>query len=136
MDNIEKIEDEKFQKVPKDKKQRKRDFLQHQETITEIILNHVKETKKIPGYKIIKEESGLSEKTIHKHIKQINLQNISPKFKMYIEPILQGLTEAAMEGKSREVKLWMQLVENYKENNVIEVIDKKKALKELESIFE
>ena len=64
----------------------------------------------------LSEATGLSEVTIGKHCKEIKLSNFCELFRTLTPRIITGLAAKAMKGTAPEVKLWMQLTEDWKES--------------------
>jgi hypothetical protein len=64
--------------------------------------------------------TGLNRRTVADHLKQSSLSEMVPMLRPQTLLVLQGLANKAREGHAAEVKLWMQIVENWKEITGIE----------------
>ena len=120
----------------------KYDWEKYDLIIEQAFFELLNETKKIPTQAAIAKRAGVSRLTVQTHMKEKNLSQLLPKFKMFTAQVLKSLSLNAIEsGKAPEIKLFMQLVESWKEswkesNETKIILDKEQLKKDLESFFE
>ena len=69
----------------------------------------------------IAEVTGLHRDTVAAHLKSSSLSKLIPSLRPQTLLILQGLAKRAYKGYAAEVKLWLQVVESWKETTVLDV---------------
>lgn len=100
------------------RKNKRRDWEDNHEIIQEAYFNLLKETNKIPSNKKLSAVTKLSETTIETHFKELNIEKIRPRLIPMIEKIIMRLGQnALMSGKAPEVKLFMQVIAGYRDND-------------------
>jgi predicted transcriptional regulator len=100
-------------------KKRKRDFELNQVMILEAFLKLLNDKSRKPTLEEISNETGLSMKTIDRHMKELSYDKYICDLKALTVNVMMGFYNKAKEGKAPEVKLWMQIVENWKETTGI-----------------
>jgi len=83
--------------------------------IYDAYINHFNEHKRPPTQTKLAEITGLDRSTIANHIKDSTLTDIIPSVRMRTMRVLNGLANRAEKGYAAEVKLWMQIVEGWRE---------------------
>ena len=97
-----------------EKKQRI-DFEFNQAKIQEAFIKFFSKKKRRPTISELAEYSGLSEKTIFRHLKKLGIQEFLDTYKVLTDNVIMSLYNSTKDGKAAEVKLWMQIVEGWKE---------------------
>lgn len=72
--------------------------------------------KRPPTYREISEKIGLSINTVQEHVRSLKLKSSSDKFKILTEDVLAAIAKGAMKGNVGSQKLWMQIVEGWRES--------------------
>lgn len=97
-------------------KDKRTDFESNHYIISESFHRLLIKNKRIPTLRSIASDCGMHLNTVHTHVKLLSLEDLKPKFKIMTKRILTRLGVNAMNyGKAPEVKLFMQLIENYAE---------------------
>lgn len=94
---------------------RRTDYLTNQTIILEAFKKLLYKNGRKPTPTEISEESGVSLRTVKRHIKGFRSELYMNEFRILTTEIVIALYEKAKEGRAAEVKLWMQLIENWKE---------------------
>ena len=98
-------------------KEKKRiDFETNQALITESYVSFLKEKNRRPSYAELSKMTNLSKKTIGRHFKILNIEECIKDLKLLTPNVLLSLYEKTKEGKAAEIKLWMQIIEGWKES--------------------
>jgi len=88
--------------------------------IYDAYLQEFKQTQKPPTQTRLAELTGLNRQTIANHLRDTTLPDLIPSVKMRTMRVLHGLAKRAEQGFASEVKLWMQIVEGWRETMGIE----------------
>lgn len=81
----------------------------------------LEQNKRVPSYHSIAKEAKLTYSTVFKHCQELSLDKWKPLFKPMTKRIIQRLAVQALKtGKSQETKLFMQLIEDYREKSDVE----------------
>lgn len=67
----------------------------------------------------ISQISGVNLRTVKRHIQTVKSELYMSDFRILSDEIVIALYEKAKEGRAPEVKLWMQLIENWRETQGI-----------------
>jgi DNA-directed RNA polymerase specialized sigma subunit len=87
----------------------------HHAAIKEAFVKLYQEKKHAPTQEEIAKQCNLSRKCVNEHMKEIQLDDVTPAIKSETLEVLNGLTKKAKTGDPQAVKLWMQLVHGWKE---------------------
>lgn len=94
-----------------DRKETQRaDFRQNHIIISDAVCKFIQEKKRAPQAKDIFEMTGLSLKTIYRHLETMDLTLLVPDAKLRAKRVLDGLTDRAEIGYAKEVELYARLV--------------------------
>lgn len=96
-------------------KKKRIDFQSNQAKIQEAFVKFFSKKKRRPTICELAEYSGLSEKTVFRHLKKLGLPKFVETYKILTDNVLMALYSSAKAGKAPEVKLWMQLIEGWNE---------------------
>lgn len=107
--------------IKKSKKEGKnRTWEANHELIESAYFKLLEQNKRVPTFKLLSEETKIGTTAIEKHLKELSLDKWKPYFKPMTKKIIQRLgLEAMKTGRSPEVKLFMQLMEDYREKNEV-----------------
>jgi DNA-binding transcriptional regulator YhcF (GntR family) len=75
----------------------------------------MKVNERKPSYRELAKLTKLSLKTISRHIQDLNFNDYVSDLRVLTPNVLMALYKRAKDGKAAEVKLWMEIVENWKE---------------------
>lgn len=113
------IKKNKLQKVIKAK--RNKTWEENNQIIEDAYFRLLEKNKRIPTYKILSEETKISFVTLQKHLKELSYNQLKPYFRPMTKKILQRLSVQALKsGNAKEVKLYMQLIEDYREKSDVQ----------------
>lgn len=83
-------------------------------------INLLVANKKSPTIRMLANETNLNFKTIVKHLKSIDFEtDIKPKHRLMSDAVVSALGMQAMKGKAPEAKLFLQVIENYRERSEV-----------------
>lgn len=112
------------QNITRGDKHRK-DWQVHHALIRDAVLLLMKMTGKFPTYKQISLQSGLSENTVKKHMKELKLdQQLGHHIKIsavLADEIMYTVIKSARSGNMRAVELYLQLVFGWSRNQRVEL---------------
>lgn len=91
------------------------------EIITNAFLTLVEKNKRRPTYLQLAKETLLNVGTIKKHIDKLEFRPTKHPFRMLTDNVLLAIYHAAMAGKPQSQKLWLQVLENFQEKNIVEL---------------
>ena len=97
----------------KQKTPERKDWETNHWLIYDAYLQEFKRTGKPPTQVELAKLTKLNRQTIGNHLRDTKLEHLIPSVKMRTMRVLHGLAKRAEEGYAAEVKLWMQLVENW-----------------------
>jgi len=101
-------------------KKRKRDFEINQVKILEAFLRVFNDKARKPTLVELVNETGLSMKTVDRHLNDLKYDVYVKDLRTLTCNVMMALYNKAKDGRAPEVKLWMQLVENWKETQGID----------------
>lgn len=129
-----KIKSKKLEKV---RIPTRRDWENNHIIIQEAYFKLLKKNERIPTVKQLMEVTGFSDGAIENHIKTINIDKIKNRLLPMIESVILKLgTNAAESGKAPEVKLFLQVIGDWRERNeVIHEFNAEEAKKAIQEIF-
>lgn len=81
--------------------------------IAKAVRGYIRQEGCLPTVRHLAEALGLSESTISKHLKSINLESSKAKLRVLTEDVLLAVYEGAMAGKTPAQRLWMEVVEDW-----------------------
>lgn len=102
-----------------DKKKRS-DFILNKTKIMSALKELMLRTGRKPTMDEIAMESGVNKRTVKRHMQNYRDENYMKDFQVLTDEIIIALYQKAKEGRAAEVKLWLQLVEKWKETQGIE----------------
>lgn len=85
------------------------------------LFKNVARSGKIPSLSEIANDSGVTRQTIAKHIQNLKLNELSPKHKLRVDKILNGLSRKAERGDVSAAKLYMQIVWGWTEKTQTDI---------------
>ena len=92
----------------------------NRERVMEAYMRLLFERKKRPTHQQLAEDTGLSERTISRHLQKLRFEkNLQEVYKQKTDEVIQALLESAKKGKAAEVKLWLQFIEQWSESTNI-----------------
>lgn len=98
-----------------DGKERRSDWEQNQAIIERVFLKLMKQYRRRPTTAEVSRASKLSVYTIQKHIKSMNFAKVCKSFRHMTPVVIRAILEGAIKGKSEDKKLFLQVMENWKE---------------------
>lgn len=98
---------------------KRQDWERNHAQIVDSYLRLFAEKKRPPTQTEIALDCKLSRQAIHKHIKNLKLEDYLPDVKLRTMRVLHGLSARAEKGYAQEVKLWMQIVHGWVERSDI-----------------
>ena len=104
---------------------------EYHQLIQDTYLQLLETGQRIPTIQKIADKSGVSYKTVQKHLKELKLSDITPKAKIRSENVLAGITKKAESGDAPAAKLYFQLIFGWSERQIFEFDMKKIDLSEL-----
>lgn len=109
------------QKATKEKAEQSNriDFISNQTKILATFKKLMTKNGKKPTPTEISDESGISLRTVKRHLRKLRCELYLSDFRILTDEIVVALYEKAKEGRAPEVKLWMQLIENWRETQGI-----------------
>lgn len=111
---LEEQEKQKIDKVTKNAEhveiKRRRDWLENHNAIERAMFDYILAHKQRPTLDNLSQLTGISVTNIHKHIKELSLDDIIPEFKMMGDKVIMGMMKAAMEGSSSAADFFMELI--------------------------
>ncbi|MBN1634123.1 MAG: hypothetical protein JW917_08160 [Ignavibacteria bacterium] len=102
------------------KKKRRTDYLLNKTKILEALKKLIQEKGRKPTISEIAAESGVYKRTVERHLQNYRNEDYAREFRILTDEVLIALYKKAIEGKAPEVKLWMQLVEKWRETQGID----------------
>jgi len=109
--------------------EKKNDFKLNHLKIIDEYTNFVEENQKAPTITKLSELTNLTRPTIYKHMKHMQLNEISNKYKIRAFTVLEGLAKKAEEGDPAAVKLFFQLAFNFNEKKIMDVQTTNRSIK-------
>lgn len=89
-------------------------------------INLLVANKKSPTIRMLANETDLNYSTIVKHLKSLDFNiDIKPKHKLMTDAVVSALGMQAMKGKAPEAKLFLQVIEDYRERSEVTGADGK-----------
>jgi hypothetical protein len=85
------------------------------QAIEKAMIDHLRDTKTFPSYMDISKKTGFSKRCIIRHMKEMNIQNMMPTYKVMSPAVMSGLFAKARSGSAPASKLWFQMVEGFAE---------------------
>ena len=82
--------------------------------ITKTIHKHLKATQRMPSLTQISDDTGLSRQAVSKHLQGLKLPSYLGKYKELTDDVMQCLLAACKGGNIHAMKLYFQLVWNWK----------------------
>lgn len=110
-------------KLPK-KYDRRADWEHNHETIAEAFFKHIRAFGRPPTTRALKESTGLSAVTIDNHMKELNSISLEERvkgFKVITGEVISSTALKAKTGDTNAAKLFLQVVEKFKEGKELEV---------------
>ena len=96
-------------------KNKKKDYENNQGIIAAAFISFMKVNERKPSYRELAKLTKLSLKTISRHIQDLNFNDYVSDLKVLTPNVLMALYKRAKDGKAAEVRLWMMIVEGWKE---------------------
>jgi hypothetical protein len=95
-------------------------FQDNQRRIEEFYSKYLEEHKKTPTNIEISTATGLTRQTIWNHFRRMKLESFTPKHKILFDKVLTKLSDRAIkDGDIAAIKLYLQVVGNFKEGTTI-----------------
>lgn len=101
------------------KKKKRTDYVLNQARILESLRELIERTGRKPTMNEIARKSGVCVRTVKRHMHNYRNENYMKELRILTDDVMIALYQKAKEGRAPEVKLWMQLVENWKETQGI-----------------
>jgi len=108
---------------------RKIDWETNHLKIIDAYTDFVEKNSKAPKVTELATLSGLTRPTVYKHLKQMQLTEISNKFKIRAMTILEGVCKKAEDGDVQAAKLLLNLTFGWNEKTIIENKNTNRTLK-------
>lgn len=108
-----------------------RNWEHNQRLIIKALQKHYEETgDDLPSYAVLAEKTGLAERTIRRHYKNLDFGYIIGRERVHTPSVVTAIRKSAEAGKSNAQKLYAQIIENIvfktsEEKNIIGELDVK-----------
>lgn len=103
-------------------------YVRNHQIIEEAYVKLYDETGKHPSQTALAKETGLTRQTIYNHYKDLQLRDVSPKYKTRVNNVLNKLAEKAEEGDVQAIKLYLEVVLDWSPKRQIESTEKKEVI--------
>jgi len=101
----------------------------NKQKILDAYTEYVQEHSKAPTIQYLVDTVGVTKPVIYKHLRSLQLNEMSVKFKPRSLAILEGICKKAEDGDVAAAKLMLQLVHGWNEKKVIEQTNTNRSLK-------
>lgn len=91
------------------------DYTVNHQIIEDAVFDHLVHNLRWPTYNQLVEKTGFCHMTIKRHRKDINLQNFVSDYKTITPTVMRALGLKACKGDARAAKLWLQVVEGFRD---------------------
>lgn len=91
------------------------DYTINHQIIEDAVFKHLTTNMRWPTYKQIEEATGFCHATIKRHRNDINLENFVSDYKTLTPTVMRGLGLKACKGDANAAKLWLQVVEGFRD---------------------
>jgi hypothetical protein len=96
-------------------KSRRFDWNRSHQMIEKTILDYLRDNKTLPTHTEIARITGLNRRSVIRHMNEMTLQNMMPSYKSMTPAVMNGLLARARSGAPQAVKIWLQVVDGFKE---------------------
>lgn len=108
---------------------KRKDWELNQKKIETTIIEFIGDQAKMPSFREIAQHTGLSKRSVQRHMDEIDLSAYTEKLKVLSQPLLVKLFQKAMEGKSaRFMELWFKVVEGLDSKKHVDVTTKGESI--------
>jgi len=90
----------------------RKDWEFNQENISEAFFMIANSTGKFPSYKSIADKCNVSEKTVERHLKSLNFEELKMKCRSMTDKVLLKTVAAALSGNHQDRRLYYEVVED------------------------
>ncbi len=117
----------------KAKIKRRNDWEYHHELVYSAFIKIATEKKRYPKLKEIAESTGISIKTIHQHLEEMDFEELKKKYSIFTEAALFKLATMAASGKSKDwVELFFRIVHGVGDKKSLDITTKGKSINGLD----
>ena len=113
-----------------DKKEGRTDFLRNQALIQAAYVSLLQELKRCPTVLEVSKKINLSIHAITNHVKSLKFEPLGDAMRTLTPDVVASIYNSARKGQPASQKLWMQIMENWREGTDVNVTAGVKILKD------